>query len=95
LEHVKKILEHSLPSTISVSLTLGDDNAVIMGDLHDIHQAIVNIGLSAQERLTSGGEISITTYLIGEDDAKLLNPKALDMQYVHIIINDNYTVKSN
>ncbi|MDD8018676.1 MAG: response regulator [Bacteroidota bacterium] len=89
LEHSQKMLEHLIPSSVSVSLSLGDNDAVVMGDMYETSQAVINIGVSATERMTDGGKISITSFLIGEDDARLVNPKALEMQYVVVMIHDN------
>ncbi|MEW5798803.1 MAG: response regulator [Bacteroidota bacterium] len=89
LEHARKILQYSLPPSISLSLTLGDNNAVVMGDIHELHQAVVNLGLAANERMNGKGKISITSSIVVSEDVRLMYPNAKGGQYVAIIINDD------
>ncbi|MBI2428153.1 MAG: response regulator [Ignavibacteriales bacterium] len=91
LEHANKILQHSLPPTVSLSLSLGDNNAVVLGDIHELHQAVVNLGLAANERMPSGGKITIDSHVIGSEDVRLMYPNARDGQYVAVTVNDNGT----
>lgn len=89
LEHARKILQYSLPPSVSLSLTLGDNNAVVMGDIHELHQAVVNLGLTANERMNGKGKISMTSSIVVSEDVRLMYPNAKGGQYVAIIINDD------
>jgi len=57
----RKILEHSLSPSIALNVTMNDRNAVVKGDIHQLHQAIVNLALDAQKRMPGGGAIRIET----------------------------------
>ncbi len=89
LEHARKILQYSLPPSVSLSLTLGDNNAVVTGDIHELHQAVVNLGMTANERMNGKGKISMTSSIVVSEDVRLMYPNAKEGQYVAIIINDN------
>ena len=70
IHQTQKILQHSLPTSISVSVSMNDDNAVVNGDIHQLHQAIVNIAMTAQRRMPDGGAIVLTTSIAGLDIVK-------------------------
>ena len=58
-EHVRKILEHTIPPSIKLGVDSNTTTAVILGDLHQLHQAIVNIAVTACDRMPNGGTLSI------------------------------------
>lgn len=63
----RKILEHSLSPSITLNVTVNDRNAVVKGDIHQLHQAIVNLALDAQKRMPGGGTIRIETSIADQE----------------------------
>ncbi|QJB57377.1 transporter substrate-binding domain-containing protein [Pseudodesulfovibrio sp. zrk46] len=61
MREVVNFLKTSLPSTIDVRLTLGTEEASVMGDPTQIHQVITNLGTNAAYAMQDeGGTLSIT-----------------------------------
>jgi PAS domain S-box-containing protein len=84
-----KILEHSLPPSIAVSISLNDNHAIVNGDIHQLHQAIVNLAITAQQRLTDGGAIRIETVVADPKLIKGRSPFSEGKEFVAVMVSDN------
>ncbi|MGA7162163.1 MAG: response regulator, partial [Bacteroidota bacterium] len=89
VHQVQKILEHSLLRSITVSVSMNDNNAVVTGDIHQLHQAIVNLALSAKERMPDGGALSLTTAIAVPESVKERFPLTDGREFVEITVGDN------
>ncbi len=89
IHQVQKILEHSLLPSITVSVSMNDNNAVVSGDIHQLHQAIVNLAISAQHRMPGGGTLSLTTAIAAAERVKNISPFAEGKEFVEITVGDN------
>ncbi len=84
-----KILEHSLPPAITVTVSLNDNRAVINGDIHQLHQAVVNLALTAQQRISGKGTIRIETAIA---DPKLVKDRSHfseEKEFVAVVVSDS------
>ena len=70
IHQTEKILQHSLPPSITVSVSMNDGYAVVNGDIHQLHQAMVNLALTAQRRMPDGGAIVIETAIAAPGSGK-------------------------
>jgi CheY-like chemotaxis protein len=89
LNHVRKILEHSLSPSVTLSVALNDHKAFVKGDIHQLHQAIVNLALDAQQRMPGGGTIKIETAIA---DPKFVKGKfsfTEEKEFIVINVVDN------
>ena len=59
------------------------------GDIHQMHQAIVNFALAAQSRMPAGGRIEIQTSVAPEEIVRQKFPSAEKRDYVLIAVSDN------
>ena len=84
-----KILEHSFPPSVAVSISLNDNHAVVNGDIHQLHQAIVNLAITAQQRLPGGGTIRIETHIADPKLIKGRSPFSEGKEFVAVMVSDN------
>ena len=84
-----KILEHSFPPSVAVSISLNDNHAVVNGDIHQLHQAIVNLAITAQQRLPGGGTIRIETHIADPKLIKSRAPFSEGKEFVAVMVSDN------
>lgn len=89
LGQVQKMLEHMLSPSIALSVTLNDRNAVVKGDIHQMHQAIVNLALDAQRRMPRGGALSIESAIADPEFIKQRRSAADQKEFIVINVVDN------
>lgn len=85
---VQKILEHSIHSSIRLSVSMNDDRAVVKGDIHQLHQAVVNLALTAEHRMPNGGEIKIETAIADPDFVKQKLSHTEEKEFLIIKVSD-------
>jgi PAS domain S-box-containing protein len=89
IHQTQKILQHSLPPSITVSVTMNDGGAVVNGDIHQLHQAIVNLALTAQRRMPDGGTIVLKTAIAAPDAVKDRIHFSEGKEFLVISVSDN------
>jgi PAS domain S-box-containing protein len=89
LRQIQKILEHSLSPSITLTVTANDNSSVVKGDIHQLHQAIVNLALDAQRRMPSGGTISIEAAAADPDFVKRKISFTEGKEFIVINVFDN------
>jgi len=62
-----EILKHTLDKKISVYIELEAKRHVIMGDLSQLHNGLLNIGINAGHAMPTGGNLTFTTRVIKLD----------------------------
>ncbi|GEM_PF-2276706 len=85
---VQKILEYSIPSSIRLSVSMNDDCAVVKGDIHQLHQAVVNLALTAEHRMPNGGEIKIEAAIADPDFVKQKLSHTEEKEFLIIKVSD-------
>ena len=61
IEHVKKILERTIPPMIEIEVALADDLAEINADIGQIEQVLMNLGINARQAMPDGGKMTFST----------------------------------
>ena len=89
IHQTQKILQHSLPPSITVSVSMNDNDAVVNGDIHQLHQAIVNLAITAQHRMPDGGAIVLETVIAGSDAMKDRIHFPEGKEFIVITVGDN------
>jgi two-component system, cell cycle sensor histidine kinase and response regulator CckA len=89
LHQVAKILGSALSPGVSVTVYSGNDEAVIRGDIHQLHQAIVNLAIAAQSRMPEGGRIGIQSSVVPGETVQKKFPSADAVNYAMIGVTDN------
>jgi len=89
IHQTQKILQHSLPPSITVSVAMNDGGAVVNGDIHQLHQALVNLALTAQRRMPDGGTIVLETSIASPDAVKERIHFSEGKEFLVISVGDN------
>jgi PAS domain S-box-containing protein len=66
--HSVKMLERTLPGTISIETRLSYDLPPIEGDRSQLDQVLINLATHARDALPEGGKLSISTELVSMPD---------------------------
>jgi PAS domain S-box-containing protein len=56
-----KILEHSIDRRVTITMELKADIATVKGDLSQIQNIVLNLGLNARDAMQDGGELTIAS----------------------------------
>jgi PAS domain S-box-containing protein len=72
IRNAMHVLEYSIAPSIQTNVTTNDNDAVILGEMQQIIQCVVNLALTAQERMRDGGTLTIATAIA---DSKNLNKR--------------------
>jgi PAS domain S-box-containing protein len=62
ISELKEMLKHFLPKSISIETEIQADNAIIMGDAGQIHQALLNLALNAGDAMKNTGRLTIKEF---------------------------------
>ncbi len=89
INQVEKILQHSLSSSVRLSVTLNDNRSVVVGDIHQLHQAVVNIVLAAEHRMPKGGDVRIETAIADPAVVQQQFSTAGGKEFLVIRVSDN------
>jgi len=89
IRQAQKILQHSLSPSIAVSTSINDGYAVVNGDIHQLHQAVVNLALTAQRRMPDGGEIMLGTAIGAPSEVKERIHFSEGKEFLVITVGDN------
>ncbi len=88
---VCKLLEHSIPKTVSIQTRFLSANDVMMGDEDQLHQVIINLAVNARdaiEQTKTNGELTFTVNSIHGDDLKRWHAAAERRTYVALTVSD-------
>jgi len=89
MHQAEKILRHSLPQSVAVEVSTNDNGAVVSGDIHQLHQAVINLALTAERRMTKGGSIHLRTSIADPAEMKKRVHFLEGKEYVVIAVEDN------
>ncbi len=88
---VCKLLEHSIPKTVSIRTEFLTGNDVIMGDEDQLHQVIINLAVNSRdaiEQTKMNGVLMFTVGNISGAELKKIYPTAEDKLYVSLKVSD-------
>ena len=86
-----RLLEHSIPKTVSIQTDFLTNNDVIMGDEDQLHQVIINLAVNARdaiEQTKMNGTLSFTLGNIHGTELSRKFPMAEDKLYVSLTVSD-------
>ncbi len=89
IEHVKKILERTIPPMIAIEVAPTEDLALINADIGQIEQVLMNLGINARQAMPNGGKMTFATrnvHLGHSDCAFLADVSPGD--YVQLSVSD-------
>jgi PAS domain S-box-containing protein len=89
MQQAEKILRHSLPKSVAVEISTNDNGAVVNGDIHQLHQAVINLALTAERRMTKGGTIHLRTSIADSAGMKNRAHFSEGKEYVVVAVADN------
>jgi PAS domain S-box-containing protein len=89
---ITKLLQETLPKTITISISLQQDLPAIVADSSQVHQVLLNLILNARDAMEKGGTLSISTRTIEGETVRSRFPKVtrdrVTRQYVQIEVTD-------
>ncbi len=93
VQETEAILTHSLDKQINISVTIETENTTVLGDLSQLQNALINLGINSGHAMPDGGEL---TYRIRETqlDQTYCSTSRFDIepgQYLDIEIRDTGT----
>lgn len=89
IHQVQRILEHSLSPTIKWLVVEDHHHAVITGDIHLLHQAIVNVALDVQHRMPTGGAFTLSASIADPSVVRRKLPAMAEREFIAIEIFDD------
>ncbi len=88
ISEIKLLISETFPKNIIISTELEENLPSIVADPTQIHQAILNLCLNARDAMPSGGNLSISTKIIGGEDLLEKFPEANENKYIRISVSD-------
>ncbi|MCX8043280.1 MAG: PAS domain S-box protein [Desulfobacterota bacterium] len=88
-----KLLRPTLPSTITITTRIIDENAAIMGDPTQIQQVLINLATNAAHAMRDTGgtlTLAVETVLFDAEQAALF-PETAPGEYVQLTVSDTGT----
>jgi PAS domain S-box-containing protein len=88
---VCKLLEHSIPKTVSIQTDFLTGNDVIMGDEDQLHQVIINLAVNARDAIEQTKNNGVLSFTIGNAEGADLQrafPDAENRLYVSLSVSD-------
>jgi len=85
---VSELIKQTFPKEINVKLELDRQLLPVQADSNQLHQALLNICVNARDAMPVGGELTLTTKMIGFDAVKSRHPDASNQPHVCLTITD-------
>ncbi len=89
---VQKLLEHTLPKSISIKSEIESSDAVILGDSDQIHQALLNLALNSRDAIVAKSPNGTIVFHVGTINYAELQkkfPHIQQQEYVSLSVRDN------
>jgi PAS domain S-box-containing protein len=89
---VQKLLEHTLPKSISIRTEITDPNCLIMGDTDQLHHSLLNLALNARDALVQKPEGGVVLFRVGSVSGQELRKEFSDVEEEHyhfVSVSDN------
>jgi signal transduction histidine kinase len=85
---VSELIKQTFPKEINVKLELDRELLPVQADSNQLNQALLNICVNARDAMPVGGELTLTTKMIGFDAIKSRHPDASNQPHVCLMITD-------
>lgn len=87
-----KLLEHTLPESISIKLEYGQTEYMLHADPTRLQQTLMNLALNARDAMPNGGELrfALSTLALTATEASPL-PDMAEGDWVHLAVSDTGT----
>ena len=93
LKDACKLLEHTIPKSITFHTDVQTENDVIIADEDQLHQIIINLAVNAKDAIEvqreNGGSLAFTVKNIHGSELKKRLPNAENELYVELRVSDN------
>ncbi len=91
VSEIAKLLQHSIPKTISIKTEILAGSGLIMGDADQLHQAVLNLALNARDAVAQlpEGKIRLTVTETSGKEIRRYIPECKDGCYVALSVSDN------
>ncbi|MDE3057170.1 MAG: PAS domain S-box protein [Bacteroidota bacterium] len=91
ISEVDKLLQHSMPKTISIKTEIAAGEDLMMGDADQLHQAVLNLALNARDAVAelSPGKILISVKEISSAEIRKHVPECKNGNYIAVSVSDN------
>lgn len=86
-----KLLEHSLPKSITVQLHSQTTSDTVLADISHLHQIVLNLAINARDAMPNGGTLTIVVDRVTSRDIQNKWPEADDIDYIALFISDTGT----
>jgi two-component system, cell cycle sensor histidine kinase and response regulator CckA len=83
-----RLLNETLPKTITVQYKLAEPLPPIVADPNQVHQLLLNLCVNARDAMANGGTLSISTLLVGSEALPGHYPNASAQSYVVLQVSD-------
>lgn len=84
-----KLLEHTLPKSITIHHHALTSHDTILGDLSHLHQIILNLAINARDAMPEGGTITIVVDRVPAEEILKKWPEGKDHDYIALYFSDN------
>jgi PAS domain S-box-containing protein len=92
IRDIDKMLQHTLPKSITIRTNVPRDLWVISGDATQLHQMLMNLCVNARDAMPEGGQLAITAAnTVVESARPPLHPDARPGPYVLLSVEDTGT----
>ena len=88
---VHEMLHYLLPKSITVNISLGVDDGIIMGDAEHVQQIIVNLAVNAKDAMGEVGTMSIAVNNVSRELMQTKFPASGAKPYLCISVSDSGT----
>lgn len=84
------LLSRLLHRDVRLEIALADDDTTVLADAHQLEQAIINLGLNANDAMTTGGRLYIGTRVIdlSAPEGEALEPPLPAGRYLAVVVED-------
>jgi len=91
-KETSKLLERTLPESISISMESDGDSFKVNADVAQIQQAITNLAVNARDAMPDGGTLRFAlSRLVADNDDSLPLPEMETGQWVSLTVSDSGT----
>jgi PAS domain S-box-containing protein len=91
IEEISRLLRRTIRESIGIEVQLGAEGAVIDLDRAQVEQVILNLALNAQDAMPQGGDLMITTEVIGVAPEEASSYGVEPGDFVRISVKDTGT----
>ncbi|HLP17589.1 MAG TPA: response regulator [Bacteroidota bacterium] len=85
---IEEMLRHFLPKSIVIETDTHVDNGMIMGDMGQIHQALMNLVLNASDAMQGHGKLTIREFSVNARNPHSTEPDGVLAPHIAVSVSD-------